>query len=276
MTRIVGFLEGANGPLNGRLYVKAGGAFIGAPAKDLSFKVSDGVVDIELPSCPPGLPYFVDWKDTGDISRLQYVERWRVPAVQEISVDEVRGLVRNRAVQQQPVARKGDLLEATMLRGEVSELTCCVQRLEEEKATLLKAVSEAENKAAAAQARVASLSSELGSARRDAHQAKVQQQEVVVEKIIEKKMTPAEYAENIAEYRQRAELLAQENQRLQQEVAETLSLSTHFASLHSEIDRLKFERQQLLSRIDELKRPKRTVSSFRNEAIANLDRLLSD
>lgn len=276
MARIVGFLEGVNGPLNGRLYVKAGGAFIGAPAKDLAFKVSDGIVDIELPSCPPGLPYFVDWKDTGDISRLQYVERWRVPAVQEISVDEVRGLVRNRPVQQNAAPRKGDLLEATVLRGEISELACCVKRLEEENAKLLKAVSDAENKAAAAQARVASLSSELGSARRDAHQAKVQQQEVVVEKIIEKKMTPAEYAENIAEYRQRAELLAQENQRLQQEVAETLSLSTHFASLHSEIDRLKFEKQQLLSRIDELKRPKRTVSSFRNEAIANLDRLLSD
>lgn len=276
MTRIVGFLEGANGPLNGRLYVKAGGAFIGAPAKDLSFKVSDGIVDIELPSCPPGLPYFVDWKDTGDISRLQYVERWRVPAVQEISVDEVRGLVRNRAVQQQPVARKGDLLEATVLRGEVSELACCVNRLEEENAKLLKSITEAESKAAAAQGRVASLLSDLESARRQAHQATVQQQEVVVEKVIEKRMTPDEYVDTIAEYRQQAELLSQENERLRQEVAETLSLSTHFASLHSEIDRLKFEKQQLLSRIEELKRPKRSVSSFRNEAIANLDRLLSD
>lgn len=276
MTRIVGFLEGANGPLNGRLYVKAGGAFIGAPAKDLAFKVNDGVVDIELPPCPPGLPYFVDWKDTGDISRLQYIERWRVPALEEISVDEARGLIRNRGVNQQPVARKGDLLEATVLRGEVSELACCVNRLEEENAKLLKSITEAESKAAAAQGRVASLLSDLESARREAHQATVQQQEVVVEKVIEKRMTPDEYVDTIAEYRQQAELLSQENERLRQEVAETLSLSTHFASLHSEIDRLKFEKQQLLSRIEELKRPKRSVSSFRNEAIANLDRLLSD
>ena len=276
MTRIVGYLEGANGPLNGRLYVKAGGAFIGAPTKDLSFKVSDGIVNIELPACPPGLPYFVDWKDVGDISRLQYVERWRIPAVQEISVDEARGLIRPRAAQQPSTLRKGDLLEATVLRGEVAELASSLKRLEEENAKLLKSVTDAESKAAAAQARIASLSSELGAARRDAQQAKVVQEEVVVEKIVEKKVTPVEYLEIIAEHRQRAELLAQENQQLRKEIAETLSLRTHFASLHSEIDRLTIEKQQLLSRIDELKRPKRTVSSFRNEAIANLDRLLSD
>lgn len=93
MTRIVGFLEGANGPLNGRLYVKPGGAFIGAPEKDMSFKVVDGEVDIELPPCPPGMPYYVDWKNTGDISRLRYVERWRVPAAPEVTIEEVRGLV---------------------------------------------------------------------------------------------------------------------------------------------------------------------------------------
>ncbi|MFZ9998268.1 MAG: hypothetical protein ACO3HP_05385 [Candidatus Nanopelagicaceae bacterium] len=276
MTRIVGFLEGANGPLNGRLFVKAGGAFIGAPAKDLSFKVDDGVVDIDLPPCPPGIPYFVDWKDTGDISRLQYVERWRVPAASEVGIEEVRGLVRNRASQSQAATRKGDLLEATVLRGEIAELVSSIERLEQENTKLLKALSEAESRAAAAQARVASLSSDLGSAQRDAHQAKTMREEVVVEKIIEKTMTPDEYAENIAQYREQAELLAQENLRLQKETAETLSLSTHFASLHSEIDRLKFEKQQLLSRIDELKRPKRTTTSLRNEAIANLDRLLSD
>lgn len=275
MTRIVGFLEGANGPLNGRLYVKPGGAFIGAPEKDLSFKVSDGEVDIELPPCPPGMPYYVDWKNTGDISRLRYVERWRVPAAPEVTIEEVRGLVKSGPKRAQAASRKGDLLEAKMLKSEINELTEALQRLEQENAKLLKEVTSAESKAAAAQAKSASMVSELTTAKRDAIDARLAQQEVVIEKVVEKAMTPVEFQETISEYRQQLELLAQENEALKKEAADAFSLTTHYASLHSQIDRLTMEKQQLLSRIDELKRPKRSTTSLRNEAIANLDRLIS-
>lgn len=275
MTRIVGFLEGANGPLNGRLYVKPGGAFIGAPEKDMSFKVVDGEVDIELPPCPPGMPYYVDWKNTGDISRLRYVERWRVPAAPEVTIEEVRGLVKSGPGRAQAVSRKGDLLEAKMLKSEINELTEALQRLEQENAKLLKEVTNAESKAAAAQAKSASMVSELTTAKRDAIDARLAQQEVVIEKVIEKAMTPVEFQETISEYRQQLELLAQENEALKKEAADAFSLTTHYASLHSQIDRLTMEKQQLLSRIDELKRPKRSTTSLRNEAIANLDRLIS-
>jgi DNA repair exonuclease SbcCD ATPase subunit len=275
MTRIVGFLEGANGPLNGRLYVKPGGAFIGAPEKDLSFKVVDGEVDIELPPCPPGMPYYVDWKNTGDISRLRYVERWRVPAAPEVTIEDVRGLVKSGPGRAQVASRKGDLLEAKMLKGEINELTEALQRLEQENAKLLKEVTIAESKAAAAQAKSASMVSELTTAKRDAIDARLAQQEVVIEKVVEKAMTPVEFQETISEYRQQLELLAQENEALKKEAADAFSLTTHYASLHSQIDRLTMEKQQLLSRIDELKRPKRSTTSLRNEAIANLDRLIS-
>lgn len=275
MTRIVGFLEGANGPLNGRLYVKPGGAFIGAPEKDLSFKVSDGEVDIELPPCPPGMPYYVDWKNTGDISRLRYVERWRVPAAPEVTIEEVRGLVKSGPGRAQAASRKGDVLEAKMLKSEINELTEALQRLEQENAKLLKEVTNAESKAAAAQAKSASMVSELTTAKRDAIDARLAQQEVVIEKVIEKEMTPVEFQEKISEYRQQLELVIQENEALKKEAADAFSLTTHYASLHSQIDRLTMEKQQLLSRIDELKRPKRSTTSLRNEAIANLDRLIS-
>jgi hypothetical protein len=275
MTRIVGFLEGASGPLNGRLYVKAGGAFIGAPAKDLSFKVEDGIVDVELPPCPPGMPYFVDWKDTGDISRLKYVERWRVPAAPEVSIEEVRGLVKSRPGRAQVASNKGELLEAKMLKNEINELMVSLQRLEQENAKLLREVTDAESKAAAAQAKSASMVSELTSAKRDAIDARLSQQEVVIEKVIEKTVTPADIQETISDYRQRLELMARENEALKKEVEDAFSLTTHYASLHSQIDRLTMEKHQLLSRIDELKRPKRSTTSLRNEAIANLDRLIS-
>lgn len=275
MTRIVGFLEGASGPLNGRLYVKAGGAFIGAPAKDLSFKVEDGIVDVELPPCPPGMPYFVDWKDTGDISRLKYVERWRVPAAPEVSIEEVRGLVKSRPGRAQAASNKGELLEAKMLKNEINELTASLQRLEQENAKLLREVTDAESKAAAAQAKSASMVSELTSAKRDAIDARLSQQEVVIEKVVEKTVTPADIQETISDYRQRLELMARENEALKKEVEDAFSLTTHYASLHSQIDRLTMEKHQLLSRIDELKRPKRSTTSLRNEAIANLDRLIS-
>ena len=275
MTRIVGFLEGASGPLNGRLYVKAGGAFIGAPAKDLSFKVEDGIVDVELPPCPPGMPYFVDWKDTGDISRLKYVERWRVPAAHEVSIEEVRGLVKSRPGRAQAASNKGELLEAKMLKNEINELTASLQRLEQDNAKLLREVTDAESKAAAAQAKSASMVSELTSAKRDAIDARLSQQEVVIEKVVEKTVTPADIQETISDYRQRLELMARENEALKKEVEDAFSLTTHYASLHSQIDRLTMEKHQLLSRIDELKRPKRSTTSLRNEAIANLDRLIS-
>jgi|DEB0MinimDraft_6_1074348.scaffolds.fasta_scaffold00004_13 DNA repair exonuclease SbcCD ATPase subunit len=275
MTRIVGFLEGASGPLSGRLYVKAGGAFIGAPAKDLSFKVEDGIVDVELPPCPPGMPYFVDWKDTGDISRLKYVERWRVPAAPEVSIEEVRGLVKSRPGRAQAASKKGELLEAKMLKNEINELTASLQRLEQENAKLLREVTDAESKAAAAQAKSASMVSELTSAKRDAIDARLSQQEVVIEKVVERTVTPADIQETISDYRQRLELMARENEALKKEVEDAFSLTTHYASLHSQIDRLTMEKHQLLSRIDELKRPKRSTTSLRNEAIANLDRLIS-
>jgi len=271
MTRIIGKLDGPDGPLNGRLFVKAGGAFIGAPADDLAFKIEDGIVDIELPPCPAGLPYAVDWRAIGDTRRLSYVERWRVVPVEEMGLDEARGLIRTdgRRVTR---ASKGDLIEATMLRNEAEELKRRVVQLEEENGSLLRQLSQSEGGAAAAQAQAASLSAELGKARQQLASAS-KPQVIETERIVERVQTDGERAEEISGYLQKIALLEEENQRLAEGFNETLSLSTHFANLHAQIDRLSSEKQQLLRRIEELKAPMRTTSSLRNEAIANLDKL---
>ena len=271
MTRIVGRLDGPEGPLEGRLFVKAGGAFIGAPAGDLVFKISDGIVDIELPPCPAGLPYAVDWRAIGDMRRLSYVERWRVAPVEEMSLDEARGLIRPGGKRVGSV-RKGDLIEATMLRNEAEELKRRVAELEGENDSLLRQLSQSEGGVAAAQAQAASLSAELGKAKQQLATAP-KPQIIETERVVERVKSDGEKAEEIAGYLQKIALLEEENKRLTESFSETLSLSTHFANLHAQIDRLSSEKQQLLLRIEELKRPVRTTSSLRNEAIANLDKL---
>lgn len=273
MTRIVGRLDGPEGPLDGRLFIKAGGAFIGAPGGDLVFKITDGLVDIELPPCPAGMPYAVDWRAVGDVRRLSYVERWRVAPVEEMSLDEVRGLIRGDGRRIGGV-RKGDLIEATMLRNEAEELKRTVAELEEQNASFLRQLSQAEGNAAAAQAQVASLSAELGKARQQL--ATVSKPQVIEkERVVERIKSDGERAGEIAAYIQQIALLEEENKQLSASMAETISLSTHFTNLHAQIDRLSNEKQQLLLRIEELKTPMRTTSSLRSEAIANLDKLLN-
>jgi len=271
MTRIVGRLDGPEGPLEGRLFIKAGGAFIGAPAGDLVFKITDGIVDIELPPCPAGMPYAVDWRAIGDTRRLSYVERWRVAPVEEMSLGEARGLIRadGRRVAR---ASKGDLIEAAMLRNEAEELKRRVAELEGENSSLLRQLSQSQGGAAAAQAQAASLSAELGKVKQQLAVAP-KPQVIETERVVERIKSDGERAQEIASYTEKIALLEQENQRLAEGFNETISLSTHFANLHAQIDRLSNEKQQLLLRIEELKAPMRTTSSLRSEAIANLDKL---
>lgn len=277
MTRIIGQLWGADGPLNGRLFVKAGGSFIGAPQKDLTFKVEDGIVDIELPPCPPGAPYFVDWKSIGDASRLNYIERWRVPALEEVGLDDVRGITKQTTARSAGNSlRKGELIENTTLRNEVSELKSSLSELESKNAKLLSLISDAESRAAAAQARAASLSSELTTAQRKIVQSEKKEAPVVVEKIVERPMTPDEYVQELAARQEQVELLRVENNQLKEENARIFSLQTHFAGLQSEIDRLNNEKQKLLRRIEDLSTPMRAGSALRSTAIANLDRLFDE
>lgn len=275
MTRIVGQLEGANGPLSGRLFVKAGGAFIGAPNKELVFKIEEGIVDIELPPCPSSMPYAVDWREIGDTRRLSYVERWRVRSVEEMGLDEARGLVRGgNGGRVSGGGRKGDLIEATMLRNELRETQEKLAALEEDHAGLLRRLSQAESKAAAAQGESASLYASLMKAQQQLAKSNAPQV-VEKERIVERVQSRQESAQEKAELIQTIELLKQENQELLNRANDAVGLNTHFANLHAEIDRLSNEKQMLLRRIEELKRPVRNSSALRNETIANLDRIVS-
>lgn len=274
MTRIIGQLEGATGALNGRLYVKAGGAFIGAPDKEMVFKVDNGVVDIDLPAAPLSMPYFVGWKEIGDSTRVGYTERWRVPPKDTVDLEEVRGLT-SRARPAAPVSHsKGDLLELAMLKGEADGLNQQVSRLENEKLRLLHRVSDAESNAAAASGKMASMNAEIGRLRRELIQ-KAAGKTIETERIIERTITPEEWQAELSAERELSESLRLENDKLKEQLEGSLSVTTHFANLHAEIDRLKFENQSLQSQVNDLKQPRRTASALRRAAIANLDQLTS-
>lgn len=273
MVRIVGLLDGSNGPLNGRLYVKAGGAFIGAPAKELVFKIENGAVDIELPPCPPSLPYVVDWRDIGDTRKLSYLERWRVPAVDELPLDEARGIAFKGQKKLRNINR-GELIEATMLKGEVQKLQDKLVEREVEYQNVARRLKEAEGSIAAAQGQAAMLSAEctLLQQRASKHVAtKVIEKEKIVERYIPDEMQ----RQQVAFYKEKIALLEMRNSELEASAGNAIATTTYFANLNKEIDRLKSEKQQLLARIEELKQPSRSTSALRAEAIANLDKLAS-
>ena len=266
MTHIIGSLYGPNGPLNGRLYLKPSTPFIGA-SKEMSFKISNGKVDINVPPNTGSTVFFAGWKDQFDVSRLEYSERWIVPNCAEIALDEVRG-VRKVAQQSRTAA-----IDRTAWRTEAQKAQERVDELETEKAQLLLKIARAESTAAASAGRTASLQSEVVrlQQRLNAAAAPTVQTET---QVVEKKILPDDARQMMADARGEIVSLQKENEELKQRLEGQISLSTHFANLNAEIDRLSNEKLQLLARIDELKQPRRHTSSLRREMIANLDRLL--
>lgn len=272
MTRIVGRLDGPDGPLNGRLFIKAGGAFIGAPTKELTFKISDGVVDIDIPPCPPSIPYSVDWRAIGDTRRLTYSERWQVKAAEEISLDDARGLVRGNGRRVEAPIRKADLIETAALRNEASVLMRNVEELEQERASLALQVNRLEGGEAAAKGQVASLVARLTLLQHQiAEMAKPHVR--IEERVVERVAFPIEINEALTEARAEIARLQQENEGLRVEIKTAIKLNTQHANLLAEITRLNDENSKLSSRVDTLKQPIRSVSAMRVEAIANLDKL---
>lgn len=273
MTRIRGFLEGLEGPLNGRLYVRASAEFIGAPEGEQVFRVDDGEVDIELPPTPRNAPYMVDWRNIGDTRRLTYLERWSVPNVEEVGLDELRGY--KKEVQKKLSNGKGNIVENEMLKTENEALQKQLAALDEQYQQGLRRISSIEAQHAAAIGKAASLEAELIKEHSQAHHWR-QRPVIEHEKIVERKVAigEEEWREKLAEETQRRVLLEKELEAMKAQFGEHLSLANHFGALHSEIDRLRLEKQQLLARVEELKQPKRSASSYRTEAIAELDKMM--
>lgn len=267
MTRIVGRLEGLNGPLNGRLFVRASQPFIGGPKGEVFFKVKEGDVDIDLPPTPGGVVYEVDWRDTGDIRKLSFPERWRVPIAEETSLDELRS--HKKRVQVKSDGGKASLVEIETLKTEGEELRSALSKAEEGRQSLMRQLSSLEAQAAALTGQLASTKGELQSAKRPVPPEPVEPQ--IIERRVE--VGNEEWQMRLAEEKEKRILAEEEAQSFKQQLEERLSLALHFGSLHGEIDRLKLENQQLRSRIDGLKNPVRSSSVFRTEAIAELDRL---
>lgn len=271
MTRIRGFLEGAQGPLNGRLYVRASAAFIGAPEGDLAFRIKDGEVDISLPPTPRSAPYFVDWRNVGDTRGLTFPERWLVPAVEEVELDALRGY--KKEVMKRKGDGRGSVVENVALQAENESLTKRIAEVEQQHAQALKRLSSIEAQLAAATGKSASLEAELIKERAMAKKPSAP----AAEKIVERKVAigQEEWRERLAAETERRTLVEQELAALKEQFNERLALANHFGALHNEIDRLNLEKQQLLARIDGLKAPRRSLSSYKAEAIAELDKMMS-
>lgn len=274
MTRIKGFLEGPTGPLNGRLFVRASSAFIGAPEGEQAFRVENGEVDIQLPPTPARAPYMVDWRNIGDTRKLSFPERWLVPNAEEVELDQLRGY-KTEVLKKQRALDKASATELVVVKAENETLQ---NALEESKAAhqqALKRLSSIETQLAAAMGKAASAEADFLQEQAANYRRKLQPIEQV-EKIVERKVAIGheELREMLAAETERRVLLEQENSSLQKQLTERLSLANHFGALHAEIDRLNLEKQQLLARIEGLKTPRRSASSYRTEAIAELDQLI--
>lgn len=270
MTKIVGTLQGPNGPLDGRLYVKPSAPFIGAPAEGTSFRVENGELNIELAANVGSTVWLVDWKDQFDWSPVTYVEQWRVPLADTVALEEVRGY---GAGMRRNGSNKTDALDLVTWKQQAQSAENRAAVLEHEKARLLLQVSSAEGKAAAATGKVASLNAQISKLQQELVKRKAPAVRNV-ETVIEKQMLPDEVKQLFAMEKQKLVLLEQENQGLKEELNERLSLVTHFSSLHEEIGRLKSENQELRLRIEELRQPARNTTALRREAIENLNRLI--
>ena len=84
MTRIHGrlFDDGRDGILA----VKPSAPFFGVSRDERFYPVTGGAIDIELLPTPPGVFYFVGYKDQGDVHQTAFTLRWRVPKSGDMDV----------------------------------------------------------------------------------------------------------------------------------------------------------------------------------------------
>jgi hypothetical protein len=267
MTRITGLLTNADGPINGRLYCKPSRQFLGAPAKGFSFLIANGVIDIKLPSNPPGTCWMAGWCDKFQTKAVEYTERWIVPWTQEVDIDELR----SGALSGGTRARRTETLDNTLWKVEAQQAKEEKSELEKENARLLQRLTAAESRAMASAGKVASLDAELRRMQRKSVEAELPE---VQEKIIEKQVLPDDMRQMLSDVRRQIIVLQDENKQLKEQAEAGISASTHLSNLQAEVDRLRIEKQHLLNRIEELKQPRRSTSSLRREMIANLDKLI--
>ena len=122
MTRVTGklFEDGRNGTL----LVKPSQPFFGCSKQEKSFPVNEGSIDIELLPSPPGIYYFVGFKESGDFRRTEYTLRWRVPNAEEFDITPGKP-----SVKAEP-SRKSAFEEANIKRL-TSELATALKRMAE-------------------------------------------------------------------------------------------------------------------------------------------------
>ena len=84
MTRIHGRLF--DDERGGILAVKPSAPFFGVSRDERFYPVNGGSIDIELLPTPPGVFYFVGYKEQGDVHQTAFTLRWRVPKTGDMDI----------------------------------------------------------------------------------------------------------------------------------------------------------------------------------------------
>lgn len=266
MTRVIGSLGAGK---EGHLHLVPSAVFAGVDRRPIHYKVVDGRVDLILAPNPHGTCWLVGWRNKFDGSPVDYTEKWVVPWQDEVDLDDLRGHTSGR---RSPRSRS-EALDTTAWKNEAQEAQRKVIELEQRNGELLGKLVKAEGNTANASGNLASLKSEVVRLQQRLNAAAAPTVRTETQ-VVEKTILPADARQMMADAREEIVVLQQENEELKQKLEDRVSLSTHFANLNAEIDRLNSEKLQLLARIDELKQPQRHTSSLRREMIANLDKLL--
>ena len=116
MTRIKGKLF--NDGRDGILAVKPSQPFFGVARDERFYQVSQGSIDIELLPTPPGVMYFVGYKEQGDTRQTPYTLKWRVPAT---DIFDVTSGAETKDSQQAP-SSSASVYERVQLKAVASEL----------------------------------------------------------------------------------------------------------------------------------------------------------
>ena len=116
MTRIQGRLF--NDGREGILAIKPSQPFFGVARDERFYQVVDGSIDIELLPTPPGVMYFVGFKEKGDTRQTPYTLKWRIPDTDILDVTP-GAEAQNK---QQASSESGSVYERVQLKAVANEL----------------------------------------------------------------------------------------------------------------------------------------------------------
>lgn len=215
MARIVGNLGIS---VNGLLHIKPSAPFVGVAANYRAYPVTEGLLDIELPPTPRGIFYLVDFQAEGTFGQPTPQERWSIPPVAELPLDDLRFPRLRRSPVKQAMPSSLRQMEIEVLRQENNRLQSEIDQLNQSLQSKQLVAEIAERKSEGWRAKVAELKTAL--------YLKSTPKETVIEKVVEvpvvQRLRNAEVQQELDRVTKKLLALEQENQRLREVLEVTM------------------------------------------------------